>query len=58
MYGNTMQGWWHCLSDDLKPYLDMNPNRVSHDTSHSNIHATGKVKEEWVSAAGNGGEEG
>lgn len=46
MYGNTMQGWWHCLAHDLKPDLDMNPNRISHDISRKIIHATGKVKEE------------
>lgn len=54
MYGNTMQGWWHCLSHDLKPDLDMNHNRISHDISHSIIHATGKVKEGWPSLVGKG----
>lgn len=56
MYGNTMQGWWHCLSHDPKPDLDTNPGSISHDISRSTIHTSGKVKEEWPSVVGKGGE--
>jgi hypothetical protein len=58
MYGNTMHEWRHYVSHDPKPDLDVNPSSISHNISRNNIHARGKVKEEWPSVVGKGGEEG